>query len=189
MTLNQTKLDFQHKLVNLHDGLVIANFHHIAGDLSNTLITEDLCIILPNTEQIFNVQPSNIRFEGRLLMIEPLSYHNRTRYLLERSISKTVDGKCACTILNPNREVLHIKKNTIIGTFEPIDDDDILTNHNDETLRKQVDDDEQTSNIITVTEQPKKTCEESGIKLDNDKLSTRQHNVFRTLIENDCDLL
>ena len=142
LILNHAKLDFQHNLVSVHDGLVIASFIHTAGDLSNTLITEDFCIIPPNTELILNVRPSNTRSQGRLLMIELLVYHDRTRYLFARSISKTVDRKCACKILNPNNEVLHIRRNSIIGTFEPIDDVDILTNHNDETLRKQVNDGE-----------------------------------------------
>ena len=76
----------------------------------------------------------------------------------------------------------------IIGTFQSVDDNDILTNYNDETLRKQVDDSDQTSNINTVTEQQKKTLEELGIKLENDKLSSEQHDAFQTLIENNCDL-
>ena len=91
MTLNQAKLDILHKLVSLHDDLVIANFNQIAGDFSNTLITEDFCITPPRTEQMFNVRPSTTRFEGRLLMIVPLIYHDRTRYLLARSINKTVE--------------------------------------------------------------------------------------------------
>ena len=88
LTLNQAKLDFQHNLVSLHDGLVIANFNQIAGDRSNTLLTENYCIIPPRTEQIFNVRSSTTRFVGRLLMIEPLVYHDRTRYLLARYMRK-----------------------------------------------------------------------------------------------------
>ena len=69
LTLNQAKLDFQHNLVGLHDGLIIANFNHTAGDLSNTIITEDYYIIPPRTEQNFIVRPSTTRFEGHLLMM------------------------------------------------------------------------------------------------------------------------
>ena len=89
-------------------------------------------------------------------MIEPLAYHDRTRYLLVRFISKAVDGKYAYTILNPNNEILHIRQSTIIVTSESINDDDIVTNHNGETLRKQVDDGEQANNINTVTELQRK---------------------------------
>lgn len=79
-------------------------------------------------------------------------------------------GKCACKILNPNNEVVHIRKNTIIETFVPINDNDILTNHTEETLTKQVNDGEQIIDINTVTEQSKKTLKELEIKLENDNL-------------------
>ena len=74
LTLNQATLDFQRNVASLHDGLVEVNFNHIARDLSNILITDDFCIILPRTEQAINVRPSNFRLEGRFLLIEALSY-------------------------------------------------------------------------------------------------------------------
>ena len=76
LTLNQAKLDFQNNLVTSHDDLVIASYNHIAEDLSNTLTTEDFCIIPPRTKQIFNATSSNTRIEGRLLTIEPLTCHD-----------------------------------------------------------------------------------------------------------------
>ena len=69
-------LEFRHNIVSLHNDIVMVNFNHIAQDLSNTLITDDFCIILPRTEQVIYVRQSNARLEGRLLLIETLAYHD-----------------------------------------------------------------------------------------------------------------
>ena len=72
LTLNQATLDFQRNVVSLYNGLVTVNFNCIAKDLSNTLISDDFCIVLPKSEQIINVRSSN----ARLVLIEKLAYHD-----------------------------------------------------------------------------------------------------------------
>ena len=64
-----------------------------------------------------------------------------------------------CKILNPNNEVLHIRKNTIEETYEPIKNNDILTTFSDDTVKKEINDSELTSNINVVKEKPKRTLE------------------------------
>ena len=54
------------------------------------------------------------------MLIEALAYHDGTKYLVARPVSKTTNRKCAYKIVNPNNEVLHICKNFVVGTFEPI---------------------------------------------------------------------
>lgn len=114
---DQATLDFQHNVVSLHDGLVAVNFNHIEQDLSNILITDEYCTMPPRTEQVINVRPSSAIREVRLLLKEALAYHDRKKYLVARSISKTNKGKCACKDFNTNNETFHIKKNTIVETL------------------------------------------------------------------------
>ena len=89
------------------------------------------------------------------MLIEALAYHERTKYLIARSISKTNKGKCACKVLNQNYEDLHIRRNTIVGTFEPIYRNDILLTFTDDTRMKEINDSDQPDNINVVTVKPK----------------------------------
>ena len=72
--------------------------------------------------------------------------------------------------MNPNDEILHIRKNTIIGKFKQIFNSDVLTTFNEDISRGESDD-EQTINISVVTGKPKKTLKELGINLENEKLN------------------
>ena len=57
LILIQAKLDFRSNVPSLQDDIGTAILNHVVRDLSNTLITDDFCILLHRTEQVINVRP------------------------------------------------------------------------------------------------------------------------------------
>ena len=115
---NIVTINYRLGVITIGDNLVTVPLQSYRTQQCCVATTEAICIP-GHSEAIVSVR-CPIRFNGKIVMIEPISSFQFRMFAVARSFSKCKDGKTVCKILNYNPNTLVLRKNLRVGRIEQV---------------------------------------------------------------------
>ena len=106
--------------------IIMSNFCVVNARTQNMVRTIRDIQLLPRSEALVEGKCSKDFENSSVAIFEPVPHQSRTKYWLAKAIVQPRNKTCVTRILNPTNETIKIRRNTILGTLDIIDEGDIF---------------------------------------------------------------
>ena len=174
LELYSAKIDYFKEVITFCDELIMSNYCVVNAGTQNTVRTIRDIQLLPRSEALFEGRCSKDFVHSSVAIFEPVPHQWRTKYWLAKAIVQPRHKTCVTRILNPTNQTIRIRRNTILGTFDIIDEGDIFSDKTDKSNPTQG---KQNKNLWDL-----------GIKIENENLIPNQKLELEEILNENIDL-